>query len=197
MTITSGSDILAEDLLNRKTYSNDSNVKASNDKKVYVHITRKENALQYTKVFLYLYGEVANPALLAHFHNVGSYTSDAIGNCTGTGGGNACGHNHTISGSTASNVDLDGGIDVPKNVTIWIDGTEYTATIGDPNAKGGTMYNAGTDDWGVDGTTIWNTGKLDLSSLIDWTVGEHYIEFKCGLVGGRLLYNVYINNETV
>lgn len=195
MTIAINEDIKAEDLLNRKTYSNDSHVKASNDKKIYVHITRQED-LQYLKVFLYLYGETANMPVSSHFHNVGSFGSDAIGNCTGTGGGNACGHNHTISGSTASNIDLLNGTDVPRNVEIWIDGTEYTATIGDPNAKGGTMYNAGTDDWGVNSTTEWNTGKLDLSNLIDWTVGEHYIEFKCGAVGGRLLYSLYINNET-
>jgi hypothetical protein len=194
VSISDGANILAEDLLNRKSYSNDTNISPGRDKKIYVHISNTKGE---KKVFLYLYGEQANQALLTHFHNVGSLGSDAIGNCTGTGGGNACGHNHTISGSVAVNTStFVNGSYVPKFVQIWIDGTQYTATIGDPNGKGATMYTGGSG-WGVNGSTIWNTGKLDLSSLISWTVGEHYIEFKeTGNFGGRLLYDLYVNCES-
>ena len=83
---------------------------------------------------------------------------------------------------------------VPQAVQIWIDGTEYTATIGDPNTKGATMYDSTNDDWGIDGTTVWNTGELDLSSVISWTVGDHYIEIKeTGGTGGTLIYTVLVN----
>ncbi len=48
--------------------------------------------------------------------------------------------------------------------------------------------------WGVDGTTEWDTGRLDLSSVISWTAGEHYIELKeHGMVGGTLIYQVCVN----
>jgi len=83
---------------------------------------------------------------------------------------------------------------VPQAVTIWIDGVEKTAGIGDPNTKGATMYDPVNDDWGIDGTTEWDTGELDLSSEIVWSVGEHYIELReTGLTGGRIQWIVYIN----
>ena len=83
---------------------------------------------------------------------------------------------------------------VPKGVQIWIDGTNKTSTIGDPNMKGSTMYDNINNSWGVNGTTIWNTGELDLSSIISWSVGEHYIEIKeTGGKGGVLSYILLIN----
>ena len=78
---------------------------------------------------------------------------------------------------------------VPQAVQIWIDGSEYTATIGDPNSKGATMYDSANDDWGVDGSTEWETGELDLSSVISWTAGVHYLELKeTGGTGGTLIW---------
>lgn len=82
---------------------------------------------------------------------------------------------------------------VPKFVQIWIDGSQYTATIGDPNTKGVSMYSAG-NGWGADGTTEWDTGRLNLSSLITWSTGLHYIELKeTGGIGGTLIYHVSVN----
>jgi len=60
------------------------------------------------------------------------------------------------------------------------------------------VYGQGTEatgGWGVGGATEWDTGKLDLSSLITWTAGEHYIEFKeGGGTGGTLIYQVCVNS---
>lgn len=83
---------------------------------------------------------------------------------------------------------------VPQAVQIWIDGSEYTATIDDPNGKGATMYDSANDDWGIDGTTAWDTGWLNLSALISWTAGWHYIEIKeTGGTGGVLVYVLRTN----
>jgi len=195
MVIKDGDDIIAEDHLNMKTYSDDDHVRPAGDKIIYVHI---DNVIGDRNVFLYLYGEITQLMIDEHTHTSGSLVNAGIGNCAGISGGVACGHGHTLSGVSAVTGDVaeSGFFDVPKAVQIWIDGTEYTAAIGDPNGKGGTMYDSTNDDWGVDGATEWSTGKLNLSSTIDWTAGEHYIEFKCSEdIGGRLLYSLYINNE--
>lgn len=48
--------------------------------------------------------------------------------------------------------------------------------------------------WGVDGVTEWNTGPLDLSNVVNWTRGEHFIEFKeSGGFGGTLIYLILVN----
>jgi hypothetical protein len=190
--ILNGEDIIAEDHLNSKTYHGDSHVVPTGQKRIYVHI---ENTTGDRNVFLYLYGEDTTLVEAEHTHAVGSLANGAIGNCAGIVGANACGHGHNVSGSTAvtGNV-FDSLNDVPQAVQIWIDGVNYTADIGDQNSKGATMYDSLNNDWGIDGTTEWNTGKLDLSDIIDWTAGEHYIEFKCtSVIGGRLLYSLYIN----
>ena len=84
---------------------------------------------------------------------------------------------------------------VPQAVQIWIDGTEYTATIGNPNGKGSGMYDAGNADWGNSSGVAWDTGVLNLSSLITWTAGLHYIELKeTGGEGGTLIYHASVNS---
>jgi len=194
MAISTGSNVEAEDHNNIKSYNKDSHVAANNNKKVYVHIN---NATGVRNVFLYVYGRTSDMPTAFHSHGAGSLVNTSIGNCASPVGGNACGHGHTITGSTGTNTGLVNGTSVPQAVQIWIDGTEYTATIGDPNAKGGTMYDSGNDDWGVDGTTEWETGQLNITSTISWTAGEHYIEFKeTGGTGGRLVFDVYVNNHS-
>jgi hypothetical protein len=194
MTISTGSYVEAYDHLNIKSYNNDTHVLPNGQKKIYVHIN---NANEPRNVFLYLYGLKANIPTAEHLHAATGLSNSSIGNCASPAGGNACGHGHTITGSTDNYTGLTNSTSVPQAVQIWIDGTEYTATIDDPNAKGATMYDSVNDDWGVDGTTEWNTGKLNLTSVISWTAGEHYIEFKeTGGTGGRLLYNLYINNHS-
>jgi hypothetical protein len=189
MAITNGQPPDARDVRNIKTYSGDVNIAASNDKKIYVHIMKTTPAPQIT---LYLYGEAGNMALKVHNHNHNH--GGNTGSTVRLGGGT--GHTHTITGDSTNAGDVVNATDVPEAVQIWIDGTEYTATIGDPNGKGATMYDSVNDDWGVDGVTEWSTGMLDLTGVIGWTAGEHYIEFKeTGGTGGRLLWSLYVNNN--
>jgi hypothetical protein len=80
---------------------------------------------------------------------------------------------------------------IPKGVQIWVDGEDQTAAIGDQQGKGSPAW-TGTA-WGGDGATPWETGRLDISQIIDWGVGEHKVEFKTtGDSGGRILFYVYI-----
>jgi hypothetical protein len=165
------------------------------------------------KVRLYLRGAAAGESATAMVHGVsghdhgqsGLYTGNSsykLDTGWGASGGWTYGTWNTMTGgdSSGANVGRTGYstsnlyTDVPQAVQIWIDGSEYTVTIDDPNAKGATMYDSANDDWGTNGTTAWNTGELDLSALISWTQGEHYIEFKeTGGTGGVLIYLVLVN----
>jgi len=79
---------------------------------------------------------------------------------------------------------------IPQGVQIWIDGENRTESIGDPHALGTPAW-TGTS-WGEDGATPWATGRLDISQVIDWGVGEHTLQFKTtGESGGKLQYYVY------
>ena len=79
---------------------------------------------------------------------------------------------------------------IPQGVQIWVDGADRTVAIGDQQAVGAPSW-TGTS-WGSDGTTPWATGRLDLSQVIDWGVGEHTLQFKnTGDSGGKLKYYVY------
>ena len=79
----------------------------------------------------------------------------------------------------------------PKGVQIWIDGEDRTAAIGDQQGVGAPDWSGSA--WGSDGATPWATGRLDISQVIDWGVGEHSLEFKnTGDTGGRILYFVYL-----
>ena len=79
---------------------------------------------------------------------------------------------------------------IPQGVQIWIDGEDRTVAIGDQQAVGAPAW-TGTA-WGSDGTTPWGTGRLDISQVIDWGVGEHTLQFKnTGESGGKIKYYVY------
>jgi hypothetical protein len=79
---------------------------------------------------------------------------------------------------------------IPQGVQIWVDGVDYTAAIGDQQGKGAPAW-TGTS-WGSDGETSWATGRLDISQVIDWGVGEHTLQFKnTGESGGKVKYYVY------
>lgn len=149
------------------------------------------------QIKLFLYGDAAygqgnaTGFVAQHDHSTHTHTYNSRGD---TGGS----FEQTTSGTqvgTASAVTPLANTVVPQAVQIWIDGTQYTATIGDPNVKGATMFDAVNNDWGVDGTTVWNTGELNLTSLITWSVGEHTIEFRqnaAGNSGGRLSWIIYV-----
>jgi len=193
MVILSGQDGEAEDVLNSKTYNNDVRVGPGDTHKLYVHI---DNGTGVRNIFLYLYGDKSAPEgagtgfVGQHDHSTHTHTH----NGKWAGGGSVPGSTATTQVGTSGAVTPIDEASVPQAVEIWIDGSQYTATIGDPNSKGATMYDSGNDDWGVDGTTVWNTGELDITDIISWTAGEHYIEFKeTGSTGGRLQYNLYIN----
>jgi len=80
-----------------------------------------------------------------------------------------------------------------KGVEIWIDGKEVTPTLGDPNQKGSPHWNATTKKWGADGLHAWSTGPLDLTTVTDWTLGEHKLEFReTGGSGGDLKMFTYV-----
>jgi hypothetical protein len=80
---------------------------------------------------------------------------------------------------------------IPQGVQIWIDGVDRTVAISDQQAVGAPAW-TGTS-WGSDGTTPWATGRLDISQVIDWGVGEHSLQFKnTGASGGKILYYVYL-----
>jgi hypothetical protein len=80
--------------------------------------------------------------------------------------------------------------EIPQGVEIWIDGQNVTTAIGDQQGKGAPAW-TGTA-WGADGTTPWATGRLDLSQVSDWGVGEHTVQFKnTGDSGGRLQYHIF------
>ena len=83
----------------------------------------------------------------------------------------------------------------PKGVQIWIDGVDVTAVVGDPNSKGSPDWDDAKKLWGATGTKAWTSGMLDLSSVANWTLGEHSIELvETGGAGGNLklfLYTIY------
>jgi hypothetical protein len=182
-----------DSILNIQTYCLDTHIRPNGKKRIYVYIHNTDGV---RNVYLYLRGLASDMAIVAHYHdhNHGGNTG-TTSNASGTGANGP--HTHQVFSDTTgvnSATAITNGTTVPKAVQIWIDGTEYTATIGDPNAKGATMYDSVNADWGTNGTTEWNTGKLNLSSLISWTAGEHYIEFRdTENTGGRLIANVMVN----
>jgi hypothetical protein len=79
---------------------------------------------------------------------------------------------------------------IPQGVQIWVDGADVTAAIGDQQGKGSPAW-TGTS-WGADGTTPWATGRLDISQVSDWGVGEHTLQFKnTGASGGKIQYYIF------
>ena len=80
-----------------------------------------------------------------------------------------------------------------NGIEIWVDNQNVTAQIGDPNGKGAPNYNAANNTWGVGGTARWSSGPLDISSVTNWTLGEHMVEFKdTGGAGGDVKAYFYV-----
>ncbi len=118
--------------------------------------------------------------------NVDGGAGNGGSNQHGGDGGDGWIHiNETISGVVSESF--------PKGVKIKIDGVDVTALVGDPNAKGSPSWDAAGEQWGADGLTGWSTGPLDLSSVGNWTLGEHSIELKeTGGAGGDLKLYLYV-----
>lgn len=159
--------------------------------RIYFHVidTRTSYSLtlnSHRAVYLRVRGlQFGRPGNVSHTHpGVGDHTHTFTPVAVGLGvpGFNPAGaHQHGLTGiqNTA----------VPKNVQLWINGTNRTVAIGNPNAK---SHWTGSN-WGDDGTSEWDTGLLDITSYIDKSVEEHLIELKeIGAIGGRLNYEVYI-----
>ena len=81
----------------------------------------------------------------------------------------------------------------PKGIEIWVDGQNVTAQVGDPNAKGSPSWDAVAKKWGKDGLESWSTGALDLTSVANWTLGEHSVQVKeTGGAGGDVKMFAYV-----
>ena len=81
----------------------------------------------------------------------------------------------------------------PKGIEIWVDGKEITPQVGDPNGKGSPAWDAAVQKWGKDGLDAWSTGSLDLSTVANWTLGEHSIQVKeTGGAGGDVKMFAYV-----
>ena len=81
----------------------------------------------------------------------------------------------------------------PKGLELWVDGEEVTPLLGDPNGKGAPSWDGAAGKWGADGLTEWNTGPLDLTSVANWTLGEHTVELReTGGAGGELKLYLYV-----
>ncbi len=81
----------------------------------------------------------------------------------------------------------------PKGIEIWVDGKEITPLVGDPNGKGSPAWDEAVQKWGKAGLEAWSTGSLDLSTVANWTLGEHSIQVKeTGGAGGDVKMFAYV-----
>jgi hypothetical protein len=81
----------------------------------------------------------------------------------------------------------------PKAVKLEVDGVDVTAQVGDPNGKGAPSWDDALKAWGQDGLSPWSTGPLDLSTVGNWTLGEHSVTLKeTGGAGGDLKLYLYV-----
>ncbi len=81
----------------------------------------------------------------------------------------------------------------PKGMELWVDGKDVTPLVGDPNGKGAPAWDAAEGKWGADGLTAWSTGPLDLTSVANWTLGEHTVSLhETGGAGGELKLYLYV-----
>lgn len=201
-----GTSLYDSQLNNKQTKFGNFIIGKNGSYRVNVHIFTDETAdSSAPKVRLYLRGMKAGASNTAfvhgavrHQHNTHTHNYYVASGSTSSqffsGSSTYSGLITSVGGGDSGHSDAIDDTNVPQAVEIWIDGTQYTATIGDPNSRGATMYDSGNADWGTDGTTEWNTGELDLSSLITWTVGEHYIEIKeTGGTGGLIIFDLYVN----
>jgi len=80
-----------------------------------------------------------------------------------------------------------------KGVEIWVDDQNVTAQVGDPNGKGEPAWDGEEGIWGASGLNSWSSGPLDLSSVANWTLGEHKIQLKeTGGAGGDVKMFTYV-----
>ncbi len=145
------------------------------------------------KVYLYAYGKKPTNLILPN-HNHGSHNHtyaipeayNDYSSCK-----QQCTYNtnsKTVGTGSYALTNVDPNL-APQGVQIWIDGADRTAEIGDQQGVGSPHWTGTT--WG--GGQEWATGRLDLSQVIEWGVGEHTVELKeTGNKGGRVLYYVYI-----
>ncbi len=131
------------------------------------------------------------------------FTSQLVNNGTITvagGKGSNCGDANRVGGEGGSGWQLTlppipGTINesFAKGIEIYVDGKNVTGTLGDPNQKGAPHWDAVEKKWGSDGLHAWSTGPLDLTTVTDWTLGEHRLEFKeTGGSGGDLKMFTYV-----
>lgn len=198
MTITAGNMPSAYDV--RNLFTGHGNVLIGKTGTLYLPLDI-DNATGVRNVYLWLWGKaagssatVANHGSMEHLHN----TDGKTGTETDVGApgfidyqaGSEATHVHDIN---AAGTNLVNYVGVPKDVEIWIDGSDKTQTIGDPNSRGATMYDSVNYDWGIDGTTVWDTGKMNITAAITWTAGLHYLELKeTGGIGGTLIWMVRV-----
>ncbi|MFH1530177.1 MAG: hypothetical protein ABIK09_05505 [Pseudomonadota bacterium] len=152
------------------------------------------------KVYLYVYGETySNMVLANHTHGSHNHTFSnsyaAYNPASYRCGADYCNGTQTITvntqvvGTGSYPLTAVTASATPKGVQIWVDDADRTAAIGDQQGVGAPGW-TGTG-WGSGAP--WETGRLDLSNVMDWGVGEHVIEFKeTGNAGGRLSYNLYV-----
>lgn len=184
-----GSGSGANDGAKVRVLKGDVNIGPNQSTSEYVHVFSADAP----KVYLYAYGKKPTNLILPN-HNHGSHTHTygipeayndyykCMKQCTYNTSGTTVG-----TGSYAlTNVDPNMA---PKGVQIWVDGVDRTAEIGDQQGVGSPHWTGTT--WGAG--QEWGTGRLDISLLVTWGVGEHTIEFKeTGGEGGRILYYAYI-----
>lgn len=200
MTLSNGTSNDANDVLN--IYHHGGNVLIGKNGTIFIPVIIN-NVSGTRNVYLYLYGKKAGASNTSFTHGAPKHDHTShthlfrSSQVSAQGFAGALGFVGQMSSDTGGESTHSEGLDdtnVPQAVQIWIDGTEYTVTIDDPNAKGATMYDGTNDDWGIDGTTEWNTGRLNLSSLISWTAGEHSILLvETGGTGGTIIFHLSIN----
>lgn len=107
-------------------------------------------------------------------------TTLATNNATETG---------DISG-TSSSTGSGSSAEFPQNIQIWINGTERTADIGNPNAKAG--YDAVNDDWGTG--AAFSTGQLNILPYLDLTQEINTIEIRSDgdTTSGKIIGQVFL-----
>lgn len=80
-----------------------------------------------------------------------------------------------------------------KGVEIWVDEQNVTGLMGDPNGKGEPAWDDDAEVWGASGLNSWSSGPLDLTSVANWTLGEHKIQLKeTGGAGGDVKMFTYV-----
>jgi len=77
-----------------------------------------------------------------------------------------------------------------NNMKVIIDGDDRTTTILS-KLSGWSSLGDGTGNHNINTTT--GTGVIDITGIMTWSVGQHYIEYQHPLSGGgRVRYNIYV-----